>query len=55
VSWAEKTLPFTFTFTNYAPGFREQGTDTTSSIEADYATDSPRKAADPVVMEGDRH
>jgi hypothetical protein len=39
MAWAEETLPFTFTFTNYAPGCTQQGTDTTSSIEADCAGD----------------
>ena len=38
-AWAEKTLTFTFTFTNYAPGCIQLGTDTTSSTEADCARD----------------
>jgi len=39
MAWAEKTLPFTFTFTIYAPGCIQQGRDTTSSAEADCARD----------------
>jgi hypothetical protein len=39
IAWAEKTLPFALTFTNYAPGCIQQGTDTTSSTEAYFARD----------------